>query len=743
MDVSVDYENDFKKLLEKLQKHNPEADLSLLERAYRLADESHQGQKRKSGEPFVIHPVSVACMLADMDMDLPSIIAGMLHDVVEDTSVTLDQIREIFGDEIAYLVDGVTKLKRIPTSTKEELQAENLRKMFLSMASDIRVILIKLVDRLHNMRTLQYVNTDAQITKARETLEIYTPLAHRLGMTKIKWELEDLCFKYLEPEAYRELEVQIRQKRNEREDYIHNVLDTIRGKVEEAGINAFLDGRPKHFYSVHKKMIKQNKSLEQIYDLLAIRVIVDTVQECYTVLGIIHELYTPMPGRFKDYIAMPKPNMYQSLHTTMIGPEGQPFEAQIRTWEMHKTAEIGIAAHWKYKEGKNGRKNGMDGKLEWVRNLLDNQKEIEDPNAFAETFKMDLFTDEIFVFTPKGDVKCLPKGSTPIDFAYAIHSAVGNNMIGAKINGEIKPLNYKLKTGEFVEVITSSQPGRGPSRDWLNIVKSSEAKSKIRQWFKKERREENIENGRDAVLSEMRRLGVPAAQLLIPEWFEPILRKHRFGSLDDMYNVIGFGELSAQKFVGQLYNEYQRRQNEKENEEEILAKLEGGKEGSTESENREKEKQKKSHSENGIIVKGIDNCLVRLSHCCNPVPGDSIVGYITRGRGVSVHRTDCPNILAMSEDNRMIDVRWASAGRKAYPVDLAIKAIDGDGLLIQIANVIADSKLPLLAINARKTRDNYGLFDITVQITEREDLDRLIRKLYKIENVLDVSRSVR
>lgn len=737
MDVSTNYDQ----LIAKLRKHNPDADLSLLDRAFHLADESHQNQKRKSGEPFVIHPVAVASMLADMEMDLPSIIAGMLHDVVEDTPVTLEQIQEMFGAEIAYLVDGVTKLKRIPTSTKEELQAENLRKMFLSMASDIRVILIKLVDRLHNMRTLQYVNTDSQITKARETLEIYTPLAHRLGMTKIKWELEDLCFKYLEPEAYRELEVQIHQKRDEREDYIKQVLDTIRKKLDEAGINAFLDGRPKHFYSVHKKMIKQSKSLEQIFDLLAIRVIVDTVQECYTVLGIIHELYTPMPGRFKDYIAMPKPNMYQSLHTTMIGPEGQPFEAQIRTWEMHKTAEIGIAAHWKYKEGKNGRKNGMDGKLEWVRNLLDNQKEIEDPNAFAETFKMDLFTDEVFVFTPKGDVKCLPKGSTPIDFAYAIHSAVGNNMIGARINGEIKPLNYKLQTGEFVEIITATQPGRGPSRDWLSIVKSSEAKSKIRQWFKKERREENIENGREAVLNEIRRLGIPAAQLLIPEWIDPILKKHRFTSLDDMYNVIGFGELSAQKFVGQLHNEYIRRQNERENEEEILSKIEAGKEG--ESAAREKDKQRKEHSENGIIVKGIENCLVRLSHCCNPVPGDSIVGYITRGRGVSVHRTDCPNVIAMSEENRMIDVRWASKGHKTYSVDLAIKAIDGDGLLIQIANVIAESKLPLLAINARKTRDNYGLFDITIQITEREDLERLIRKLYKIENVLEVSRSVR
>ena len=480
----MEYAEQFQKLEELLKAHNPDVDLTMLEKAFALASEKHKDQKRKSGEPFIIHPVAVATMLAEMDMDMPSVIAGMLHDVVEDTSVTIEEIREIFGDEIAYLVDGVTKLKRIPTSTKEELQNENLRKMFLSMASDIRVIVIKLVDRLHNMRTLQYVNTDAQITKARETLEIYTPLAHRLGMTKIKWELEDLCFKYLEPEAYNSLVTQITQRRDQQEAYIRKVLDAIRIRLDEAGIKAFLDGRPKHFYSIHKKMIAQNKALNQIYDLLAIRVIVDTVQECYTVLGIIHEMYTPMPGRFKDYIAMPKPNMYQSLHTTLIGPDGQPFEAQIRTWEMHKTAEIGIAAHWKYKEGgKNGKTSDYDGKLEWVRNLLDNQKEVEDPDEFVETFKMDLFTDEVFVFTPKGDVKCLPKGSTPIDFAYAIHSAVGNRMIGAKVNGEIKPLNYKLCTGDFVEIITS-QSNHGPSRDWLNIVKSSEAKSKIRQWFK-------------------------------------------------------------------------------------------------------------------------------------------------------------------------------------------------------------------------------------------------------------------
>lgn len=732
----MEYAEQFQKLEELLKAHNPGVDLTMLEKAFALASEKHKDQKRKSGEPFIIHPVAVATMLAEMDMDMPSVIAGMLHDVVEDTSVTIEEIREIFGDEIAYLVDGVTKLKRIPTSTKEELQNENLRKMFLSMASDIRVIVIKLVDRLHNMRTLQYVNTDAQITKARETLEIYTPLAHRLGMTKIKWELEDLCFKYLEPEAYNSLVTQITQRRDQQEAYIRKVLDAIRIRLDEAGIKAFLDGRPKHFYSIHKKMIAQNKALNQIYDLLAIRVIVDTVQECYTVLGIIHEMYTPMPGRFKDYIAMPKPNMYQSLHTTLIGPDGQPFEAQIRTWEMHKTAEIGIAAHWKYKEGgKNGKTSDYDGKLEWVRNLLDNQKEVEDPDEFVETFKMDLFTDEVFVFTPKGDVKCLPKGSTPIDFAYAIHSAVGNRMIGAKVNGEIKPLNYKLCTGDFVEIITS-QSNHGPSRDWLNIVKSSEAKSKIRQWFKKECRDENIERGKEIIERELKKQGFRHEQLFKAEWLEPILKKYKFTSYDDLLNVIGFGELSAQKIVNMLKEEYQKSISGSK-EEELLAKLEASK-------NPKKERQKQHASDNGIIVKGIDNCLVRLSRCCNPVPGDSIVGYITRGRGVSVHRTDCPNIVAMSElENRVIDVRWAEKSKNSYIVDISIKAVDNSNLLLQIAKLIAESKLPMKAINARTTRDNYELIDLTVEITDRSELDKLAKKINGMENVVEVSRTVK
>ena len=545
-----------------------------------------------------------------------------------------------------------------------------------------------------------------------------------------------MCFKYLEPEAYNNLVTQITQRRDQQEAYIKKVLDAIQVRLDEAGIKAFLDGRPKHFYSIHKKMIAQNKALNQIYDLLAIRVIVDTVQECYTVLGIIHEMYTPMPGRFKDYIAMPKPNMYQSLHTTLIGPDGQPFEAQIRTWEMHKTAEIGIAAHWKYKEGgKNGKPSEYDGKLEWVRNLLDNQKEVEDPDEFVETFKMDLFTDEVFVFTPKGDVKCLPKGSCPIDFAYAIHSAVGNRMIGAKVNGEIKPLNYRLRTGDFVEIITS-QTNHGPSRDWLNIVKSSEAKSKIRQWFKKECRDENIERGKEIVEREIKKQGFKHEQIFKPEWLEPLLKKYKFSSVDDLLNVIGFGELSAQKIINILKEEYKKSISGSK-EEELLAKLDSAK-------NPKKEKQKQHASDNGIIVKGIDNCLVRLSRCCNPVPGDSIVGYITRGRGVSVHRTDCPNIVAMSElENRVIDVRWAEKSKSSYIVDISIKAVDNSNLLLQIAKLIAETKLPMKAINARTTRDNYELIDLTIEITDRSELDKLVKKINGIENVVEVSRTVK
>lgn len=717
------------KLKQAILSYNPSADISLLEKAHEFAKTRHATQKRKSGEAFIVHPESVALMLAEMEMDMPSIIAGMLHDVVEDTSTTFEEVEAEFGHEIAYLVDGVTKLKRIPTTTKEELQAENLRKMFLKMADDIRVILIKLVDRLHNMRTLQYLNTDSQITKARETLEIYTPIAHRLGITKIKWELEDLCLKYLEPETYEDLKNQIKQKREQQEAYIKIILDKLKARTQEININAFLDGRPKHLYSIHKKMVRQGKTLDQIYDLLAVRVIVDTVKECYMVLGIIHELFKPMPGRFKDYIAMPKPNMYQSLHTTLIGPDGLPFEAQIRTWEMHKIAEIGIAAHWKYKGGKSDPE--FENKIEWIRNLLTLQNDTGDPSDFVETFKMDLFTDEVYVFTPKGDVKSLPAGSTPIDFAYSIHSAIGHRMIGAKVNSEIKPLTYKLKTGEIVEIITTQNPNHGPSRDWLSIVKSSEAKSKIRQWFKKERREENIERGKDMIEKELRKQGYTHTQLFKHEWVESLLKRYNLHTLEDIYNVIGFGEMSAQKIVSRLKDEYLKTVTDKEELEKQEAK-------------KETKKEKVKYSENGIIVKGIENCLVRLARCCNPVPGDSIIGYITRGRGVSVHRTDCPNISTLAEgDNRMIDVRWADKGNNSYVAEIEIMAVDRSSLLLEIANIIAEAKLNMKAINARATKDNYDIIDIMIEISDRSQLEKLIKRLKGVENVLSVSRTVK
>lgn len=717
-------------LINMILSYNPGADIALLEKAHAFATERHAAQKRKSGEAFIVHPESVAIMLAEMEMDLPTIIAGMLHDVIEDTSTTFEEVESEFGHEIAYLVDGVTKLKRIPTTTKEELQAENLRKMFLKMADDIRVILIKLVDRLHNMRTLQYLNTDSQITKARETLEIYTPIAHRLGITKIKWELEDLCLKYLEPETYENLQNQIKQKREKQEEYIKLILDKIKDRTQEININAHLDGRPKHLYSIHKKMVRQGKTLDQIYDLIAVRVIVDTVKECYMVLGIIHELFKPMPGRFKDYIAMPKPNMYQSLHTTLIGPDGLPFEAQIRTWEMHKVAEIGIAAHWKYKGGKSDPE--FENKIEWIRNLLNLQNDTRDPSDFVETFKMDLFTDEVYVFTPKGDVISLPAGSTPIDFAYAIHSAIGNRMIGAKVNSEIKPLTYKLKTGEIVEIITTKDPNHGPSRDWLNIVKSSEAKSKIRQWFKKERREENIERGKSMIEKELKKQGYTHAQLFKADWLEALLKRYNLNTLDDLYNVIGFGEMSAQKVVTRLRDEYLKTVTDKEE----LAKQEAKKET--------KKDEPIRYSENGIIVKGIENCLVRLARCCNPVPGDSIVGYVTRGRGVSVHRSDCPNVATLAEmESRLIDVRWADKGKNSYVAEIEITAVDRSKLLLEIANIIAEAQLNMKAINARATKDNYDVIDIMIEISDRNELEKLIKRLKSVENVLSVSRTVK
>ncbi|MCX7842670.1 MAG: bifunctional (p)ppGpp synthetase/guanosine-3',5'-bis(diphosphate) 3'-pyrophosphohydrolase [Clostridia bacterium] len=719
------------RLVERIKKYNPGCDFKLIEKAYNMSKSAHDGQQRESGDPYITHPIEVAYILADLELDCTSIVAAILHDTVEDTTCTSEELRETFGEEVAVLVDGVTKLGKIPYTTKEEQQAENLRKMFLAMAKDIRVILIKLADRLHNMRTLKYMPADKQLEKAKETLEIYAPLAHRLGISKIKWELEDICLRYIDPKGYYDLVDKIAKKRKEREAYITQIIETLKVKTQELGIEEpSIDGRPKHFYSIYKKMMEQNKTLEQIYDLFAVRIIVNSVKDCYAVLGLVHELFKPMPGRIKDYIAMPKPNMYQSLHTTLIGHEGIPFEVQIRTWDMHRTAEYGIAAHWKYKEGQTG-SSEMDNKLAWLRQLLEWQKEMRDAKEFMETLKIDLFTDEVFVFTPKGDVISLPAGSTPIDFAYAIHSAIGNKMMGAKVNGRIVPLEYALKNGDIVEVLTSASV-HGPSRDWLKIAKSSQARNKINQWFKKEKRDENILRGKELIEKELKKQGISANHIFKPEWVDPMLRKFNFNSLDDMYAGIGYGAITANKIISRLKEEYRKTVKPEDADEHILETVT----------QQRPERKKKSVPESGIVVKGIDNCLVRLSRCCNPVPGDEIIGYITRGRGVSVHRADCTNVSGnLAGENRLIEVSWYSAGNVAYKADVTILANDRNALLMDITNVIAESKIPLKAINARTTKDQIVIMNITLEITNTEQLEKLMKKLKKVDSVFEVTRS--
>lgn len=720
----------YSRLVEKIKEYNPNCDFTLLEKAYNLSKKVHDGQQRESGDPYIKHPMEVAYILAELELDCTSIIAGILHDTVEDTTCTIEQLKEYFGEEIATLVDGVTKLDKIPYISREEQQVENLRKMFLAMAKDIRVILIKLADRLHNMRTLKYKSPEKQLENARETLEIYAPLAHRLGISKIKWELEDICLRYIDPKGYYDLVDKIAQKRKAREAYITEIIETLKTKAIELGIEeAHIDGRPKHFYSIYKKMVEQNKTLEQIYDLFAVRVIVNSVKDCYSVLGMVHEIYKPMPGRFKDYIAMPKPNMYQSLHTTLIGPEGQPFEVQIRTWDMHRIAEVGIAAHWKYKEGRSGGSE-LDNKLVWLRQLLEWQKDMRDAQEFMETLKVDLFTDEVFVFTPKGDVISLPMGSTPIDFAYAIHSAVGNKMMGAKISGKIVPLEYELKNGDIIEILTSANV-HGPSRDWLKIAKSSQAKNKINQWFKKEFREQNIVKGKELIEKELKKQGIAYNQVFKNELIEVMLRRYTFNTLDDMFAAVGYGAVSANKIITRLKDEL-RKTLKPEELAALLPELPA---------EQRPEKKKKVVPESGVIVKGIDNCLVRISRCCNPVPGDEIIGYITRGRGVSVHRSDCTNVSTIEGDNRLIEVSWYTAENVAYKAEITIMANDRASLLMEITNTIAESKVPMKAINARTTREQIAIMNLTLEITNTEQLDKIIKKLKKVDSVFEVTRN--
>lgn len=712
-------------LEKRILTYNASADLSLIRRAYDFAKNAHSGQHRISGELFIFHPLEVAMILADLELDLATIAAGILHDVVEDTKYTFEDIEKNFGPEIALLVDGVTKLGKLEYRTKEEQQAENLRKMFLAMAKDIRIILIKLADRLHNMRTLKYLPKEKQREKAIETIEIFAPLAHRLGISKIKWELEDLAFRYLEPEHYYDLVEKVAKKRKEREEHINKMISILRERLSSAGISAEIQGRPKHFYSIYKKMKEQNKSFDQIYDLTAVRVIVETVRDCYAALGVVHTLWKPIPGRFKDYIAMPKPNMYQSLHTTVIDSSGDPLEIQIRTYEMHKTAEYGIAAHWRYKEGDKGDKE-FDKKLSWLREILDWQRELRDAREFMESLKIDLFTDEVYVFTPKGDVIDLPTGSCPIDFAYRIHTDVGNRCIGAKVNGKMVPLDYKLSNGDIIEIITSAH-SNGPSRDWLNIVKSTQAKNKIRQWFKKERRDENIARGKELLEKEAKRQGYDIYQLIKYDFMPALLKRMSFSTIEDLYAGIGYGGVTPNQIMQKILDEYRK-----------TIKPEKGDLVADKTDAKLKDRKK---VDRGIKIDGVDNILIKFSRCCNPVPGDRIIGYITRGRGVSIHRQDCPNVLNNLYDReRLIEVKWEGFRDTSYPVEIEASAYDRPGMLSDIINVIGDMKTTIDAVNARASKNGIATIDLVVEINDKQHLENVMQKLRKVNGIFEVKR---
>lgn len=721
-------------LIKKINDNCINVDIDIIEKAYNFASEAHKSQKRESGEPYIIHPIDVAEILAELGMDTNTIAAGLLHDVLEDTDCTYKEMSDMFNEEIASLVNGVTKLGKIEYKSKQEQQADNVRKMLLAMAKDIRVIIIKLADRLHNMRTLKFMPKEKQKLKAKETLDIYAPLAHRLGMSKIKWELEDLSFRYLHEEEYYDLVRQIAEKRVEREAYISSIIDDLYKNLEESGIDSDIEGRPKHFYSIYRKMVNKNKTIEQIFDLTAIRILVNSVKDCYGVLGIVHTIYKPIPGRFKDYIAMPKPNMYQSLHTTVIGPQGKTFEIQIRTFDMHKTAEYGIAAHWKYKEGDAGedKEKGFEKKLAWLRDMLEWQKETSDAEEFMEGFKIDLFSDEIFVFTPKGVVINLASGSTPIDFAYRIHTDVGNRCIGAKVNGKIVPLDYKLKTGEIVEIITS-QSAKGPNMDWLNIAKSNQAKSKIKSWLKKAKKDENINKGKELLEKELRKQGVILSEITKGDSYERLAKRYNLHNSDDIYAAVGVGSISASAFVSRLKEENlgdKVKQSDEEiakNIEEYIAKS---------------DRVNKKEGNYGITVKGESNLMIRFARCCNPVPGDEIQGYITKGRGVSVHRTDCSNLksLIAYDPNKVVDVSWGMSKGASYVAEVRVKSDDRMGVLSDIMKVITDSGLHLNALNANSAKGNEALINIKVKIDSIEQLRELMKKIRRLKGVTDVFR---
>lgn len=729
-------------LIDHILQYHPSTDISMIEKAYHIASEAHKDQKRKSGEPYIIHPLCVAIILAELEMDKETIVAGILHDVVEDTVMTADEIAKEFSPEVALLVEGVTKLTKLNFSQdKLELQAENLRKMFLAMAKDIRVIIIKLADRLHNLRTMQYQSPQKQIEKSRETMDIYAPIAHRLGISKIKVELDDLSLKYLMPEVYEDLTRQINERITEREAFIASIVQDVQKHIDNANIPAEIDGRVKHFFSIYKKMVNQHKTLDQIYDIFAVRIKVETVRDCYAALGVIHEMYTPIPGRFKDYIAMPKSNMYQSLHTTLIGPSGQPFEIQIRTFDMHRTAEYGIAAHWKYKENMQGStgEEKEEAKLAWLRQILEWQQETDDNKEFMSAIKtdLDLFAEQVYCFTPAGDVKNLPSGSTPIDFAYSIHTAVGNRMIGARVNGRQVTIDYKLQNGDRVEILTA-QNAKGPSRDWLNIVKSTQAKTKINQWFRQEYKEDNITRGKELLNSYCKTKGIQLSDYTKPEYIARVTEKYNFRDWESVCAAIGHGGLKEGQVMNRLVEEYERDHCKQVSDEEILSQM--SPEGA-------EVVHRPRHSKGGIIVKGIDDVAVHFSKCCSPVPGDKIVGYVTRGRGVSIHRSDCINVLGMTEEEkeRLIEAEWQKQDNDQdamYVTDIKIYAIDRRNIVFDVSKVFTEMLINVTSMTLRTNRQGKATINVAFEIRGVDQLNKVIAKIRNIDDIIDIERTM-
>lgn len=734
----------FEELISKIRKYRPTIDISLIEKAYEIAYEAHKDQYRKSGEAYIIHPIQVATILAELELDVESIIAGILHDVVEDTVMTEEEIAEIFGAEVALLVDGVTKLGQLSyDADKLDVQGENLRKMFLAMAKDIRVILIKLADRLHNMRTLEFMKPAKQEEKAKETMDIYAPIAQRLGISKIKTELDDLSLRYLKPSTYKDLVKQINERKSDREEFVEKIVNNVKGHMDDASIDSEAYGRVKHFFSIYKKMVNQNKTVDEVYDLFAVRIIVKDVKDCYAALGVIHENYTPIPGRFKDYIAMPKPNMYQSLHTTLISKTGHPFEIQIRTHEMQRIAEYGIAAHWKYKAGGSAEQKQIkeEEKLTWLRQILEWQQDMSDNKEFLNLLKgdLDLFADDVYCFTPDGDVKNLPQGSTPIDFAYAIHSAVGNKMVGARVNGKLVTIDYKVKNGDRIEVVTS-QNSRGPSRDWLSIVQSTQAKSKITQWFKKEFKVENVAKGRDMCSAYAKANNLVWTELTKNSYQQVVMKKYGFGDWDALMASVGHGGLKEGQVVNRLQEELRKDRKEHITDADILEKL-------SEDTKKNLTKPKKDKSKSGITVKGIDDVSVRFSRCCGPVPGDEVVGFVTRGRGLSLHRTDCVNLMHLSEAERarLIEAEWEaeveSDVKGEYAIELKMYVNDRQGLLMDISKIVTELKKDIKSMNVRTNKQGVATIDIGFMVKGREEMSILIKKLRTIDGVIDIERT--